>query len=210
MPSLLRAAEKVEGIKETEISGEELGLPAVLLHTGEGNYVISCIPAGDEKDVWLYRVKRPGEEAFEFPALDSPENLETFPYLLRIYDLLNGDRGERIVLEDDGDEESRLLNKAPEIFSRTFNETRLPALSEALSLLGFESVISTGEDGTSHLVMLEELEPVLFTYIVALPDQGISLLEVQYGGKEIFIPEEGGVKEPEVYQKLLENLYHFG
>ena len=24
------------------------------------------------------------------------------------------------------------------------------------------------------------------------------------------IPEEGGVKEPEVYQKLLENLYHFG
>ncbi len=210
MPSLLKASEKIEGVTKAEPSGDELGLPAVLLHTEGESLVISCIPAGDENDVWLYRVKRPLEDAWEFPATDLPEDMEVFPCLPRIYDVLRGYRSEKIALKDDGDEETIKLNQATGVLERVFEETRLPGLSNALSQLGIDTVISRAEDGKSRLVALEEQVPVLFSYIDVLPEEAICLLEVRWEGNRIMIPEAGGVKEPDYYEKLIESLSYFG
>ena len=207
LPSLQKAAEKIEGITGAEPTGDELGLPAVLLHTEDGNYVISCIPASDETDVLLYRVKQPWYDAWEFLAIELPEDLEVFPYLIRIYDVLRGFRSEKISFEGGGDEENKMLKRSFDVLTRAFEETRLPALSAVLSQLEIETVISRAEDGSSRLAMLEEQEPVLFSYIDVLPDESICLLKVEWDGNEIFIPEAGGVKEPSVYEKLLDNLY---
>ncbi len=204
IPSRLEGAGKIEGATGAEVSGDELGLPAVLVHMEDKNYVISCIPAGDEDEVWLYRVAEAGFRGWEFVQADPPGDLEVFPFLIRIYDALRGINSETISSE--GDENREVADKAAGNLPRAIEDIRLTALSEILTELGLESAFSRDEEGRSALVVMEEEEPVLFSYIAVLPSEDISLLKVEWDGNEVMIPEKNVTGDPQAYERILGNL----
>jgi hypothetical protein len=205
IPSLLKAAECIEGAKGFEESVDAAGLPAVLVHMEEDNYVISCIPASDEEEVYLYRVSETLFQSWEFIETVLPADLEVFPYLIRIYNVLRGINVEKISFEG----EQSGLDAAAGLVASSMEQTRLTSLSGILSELGLENVYSRTPEGRRCLVAMEEGEEVLFSYMAVLPDEDISLLCIEWDGKEALLPETGAPRDEETYRKVLENLEAF-
>ena len=189
-PSLIKEAKKIEGAKEVWESGDDLGYPAALVHMEDGNYVISCIPAGDDRETFIYRIAFPGDKVWEFPEVVPPGELKVFPYLIKLYDAILA--GEDI--------------QAEETFHRVYEEVRLSSLAAALSSLGVVTAVSETGSGRKCLVMIEDEEEVLFSYWPVMPSKDICLLVVEGGGKRSYIPEMGEVKYPEDYMAIFESL----
>ncbi len=101
------------------------------------------------------------------------------------------------------------LDAAAGRVASSMEQTRLTSLSGILSELGLENVYSRTPEGRRCLVAMEEGEEVLFSYMAVLPDEDISLLCIEWDGKEALLPETGAPRDEETYRKVHENLEAF-
>jgi hypothetical protein len=145
----------------------------------------------------------PGLTAWEFLQASEPAELEVFPFLPDIYDVIRGEKSEAINFEGKAPKE---IKKATDFIHRSYEEVRLSSLAGVLSELGMETVYSVTEDGRRCLVAMEDEEAILFSYIAVLPSQDVCLVKVEWDENMVLIPETGEVKDAEVYEKLLGNL----
>ena len=208
IPSLLRAAEKLEKTKGVELSSDTLGNPGLLARIGNDEYIISCSLIGDGGEAFIYRVEKEGYEAWEFPDTVLPHELKAFPFLIDIFEEIRGDGIDK--LDFDGTDLENWMGNAVDMAYFGQEETRLPGLSQALSKLGRESIYSFMEDGRSCLSVTDGEGEILFSYMAILPEEDICLLRVDYKGKQILLPEMSGLRDAGTYEKILKNLDKVG
>lgn len=163
------------------------GAPGVLLFFEDGTLQISVTPISEEGDLFLYRVAEQGYEDWTFPAAMLPEDMECFPLLKLLYDRIRFEKGERSDM------------------ARLYEDTRLPALREALADLSMNTA-ETVVEGRRVAVAMEEGEPIRFYYNHTIPELELTMLTVEFDDRFFWLPEFGEVPEKEYYSRVLSAL----
>ncbi len=160
------------------------GSPGVTLFFENETIQISATPIQEEEDIFLYRVVENGYEDWEFVAAMLPKEMEFFPFLPIMYDRMRSGDSER----------SDLV--------RSYEDTRLPALREALAQLSMRTVESEFE-GRRVAIAIEEGGLIRFYYDYTIPELELTVLTVEFDGKTHYIPEYRGVSDAYFYGRIL-------
>jgi hypothetical protein len=194
MPSLLRAADEIEGAKGIAPTAGAHLEPAVLIFFEKRTLLISCSIYTEDTDVYRYQVEEPGKWKFSFPSLFLPYDLEFFPYLPFLYERIRC--GEPVPAKED--DRTEIEKRIAEMYERT----RLPALKGVLTELGVVCGEGVKEDGRPCLVSVEAGHVVRFSYDYTIPELELTVLVINSMDEEILIPEYKNLPPVSDYAKL--------